>query len=126
MDTTFGLTWHAGYYGDKNGKAFNPASGTPDEEYPGWGSMSTHNLFKLLINNKMSAIRTRYNALRAGVMSEASVAHEFNEFAASIPKPYFDEEPKLWPTIPATSANNVSQIVMHYMLRAKMVDDDVK
>lgn len=125
MDSTFGLTWHAGYYGDKNGKAFNPASGTPDEEYPGWGSMSTHRLFKLLIDNKMPEIRARYNELRAGVMSEASVAHEFNEFEASIPKPYFDEEPKLWPTIPATSANNVNQIVMHYMLRAKMVDDDV-
>ena len=58
-------------------------------------------------------------------MSESNIAHEFSEFAALIPKPYFDEEPLIWPTIPATSANNASQIITHYMLRTKKIDDAV-
>lgn len=125
MDSTFGITWHAGYYGDADGKSFNPAIGSANEQYPTLGSMATHKLFNLLLENKRETIAARYAELRAGVMSEANVAHEFNEFAAAIPKPYFDEEPKLWPTIPATSANNAGQIAVHYMLRTKLVDADV-
>ena len=125
MDSTFGLSWHAGYYGDVNGKAFNPAAGDEYDEWPVVSSMATHKLFKLLIENKSDAIKARYAELRAGAMSEANVAHEFNEFAAMIPKPYFDKEPTLWPTIPATSANNANQIVTHYMMRTRRIDADV-
>lgn len=125
MDSTFGITWHAGYYGDTDGGAFNPAIGSANNQYPTLSSMTTHKLFRLLIENKQEAIKARYNELRAGAMSEANVAHEFNEFAASIPKPYFDEEPKVWATIPATSANNANQIITHYMLRTPKIDGEV-
>lgn len=124
MDSTFGITADGGYNKDSLG-AFKQAVGS-EGEYPVLSSMRAHKLFNLLCNHKADEIKARYNELRAGAMSEANVAHEFNEFTALIPKPYFDEEPKLWASIPATSANNASQIVTHYMLRTKKVDADIE
>lgn len=122
MDSTFGITWDGGYYKEAAGawKAAVGASG----QYPVRESMMDNKLLQLLWHNKQDRVKARYAELRGGVMSEANVAHEFLEFAAAINKAYFDEEPKVWPAIPATGANNANQIVTHYMLRTPKIDKD--
>lgn len=110
MDSTYGL-----YY---DGKKIMPIGYGPTR-----ASWTDNNvLMRLLWRHKRDAIKERYRALRATVMSDGNVLNEFTNFIGSIPKAVLDEEYKVWTGIPNTAVNNLSQIAMHYVLRAKLID----
>lgn len=110
MDSTYGLYW--------NGKSFDAAnSGTMPAYYAG-----LHRVMELIKTYKLDALKARYAELRAGIMSEDSVATAFANFAAGIPTPLLVDDVRKWPTIPSTSASNTAQIVSWYERRCKAVD----
>ena len=113
MDAVFGLHW--------NGETFLPAtSGCTFADLA-----ATHKIPELIIAHKKDALKTRYTALRAGVMSEDNVATTFRNFAGQLPMLLLDEDNRVWPTIPNTNCNNVQQILDWYRLRCAMLDAEV-
>jgi hypothetical protein len=54
------------------------------------------------------------------------VVKTFNDFVGSIPKALYDEETKLWKVLPATSVNNVSQIIDFNRRRREIIDAQIE
>ena len=112
MDSTFGLYW--------NGKSYSaPAEATPT--LIGFN----HRLAKLLRDYKTEAVQARYKQLRETVLSESNVGNVFSNFITNIPFSLYAEDPKIWPGIPGTSTNNLSQIVGNYRLRVQFLDAQI-
>lgn len=109
MDGTWGLSYDGNRY-------YNPISGIPTVK------SFNHALIKLLVSFKLDAVKARYEVLRENVLSEANVTAAFCGFFAGIPKGLYDEEVKLWPAIPGSSANHLSQILNNYRLRVIEMD----
>lgn len=109
MDGTWGLSPGGGSY-------YNPITGLPTIKN------FNHKLIKLLVSFKLDAVKARYEVLRGTILSEANVTAAFCEFFAGIPKGLYDEEVKLWPAIPGSSANHLSQILNNYRLRVIEMD----
>lgn len=109
MDGTWGLSPGGNIY-------YNPISVNPTIE------KFNHKLIKLLVSFKLDAVKARYEVLRETVLSEANVTAAFCEFFSGIPKGLYDEEVKLWPAIPGSSANHLSQILNNYRLRVIEMD----
>jgi hypothetical protein len=125
LDSTFGLY--------VNGQKLMPNDGSGE----GYGvcalGMSSHQLFILIDKYKSAELKARYKDLVEGYngawgkpLSEDRVVDTFYNFAGSIPKALLDEEVKLWPTLPSTSVNNVSQIIDHYRRRRAFIDPQIE
>lgn len=105
MDCVYGLDW--------DGKKFYSATG---------GFNAAHAVDKLILTYKKDVLKARYRELRNGVMSDANVAYMFTNFIGQIPMTVYAEDAKTWPSIPNTSANNLSQIVSYYKEKAAQMD----
>lgn len=115
LDSTFGNDWH--------GKSYkNPLTCQP---MPKWAAVN-NGLYRLLMQYKTDKVKARYEELRKGVLSEANLILEFENFMAGIPSAVYDEDPKVWPTIPGTKTNGIAQIATNYMLRAPAADKEVE
>lgn len=88
--------------------------------------LTTHRVYKLIVDHKKEAFKARYAELRAGVMSEANVAKVFDNFTIPIPSIIRDEDARLWPGIPNTVGNNIHQIKDWYRLRCQVIDAEVE
>ena len=113
MDSTFGLHWD----GSRVLKANNSCS--VDH------LASRHRVFELIKTYKAEELKARYKKLTKGALSEEAVIETFMNFAGSIPKALLDEEVRLWPEIPSTSVNNVSQIIDFYRRRRAYIDPQI-
>jgi hypothetical protein len=83
----------------------------------------SHKLFGLIYKYASTKLKERYNYLRSDILSENNIIYMFSNFMASIPKSLKDEEVKLYPLLPSTDTNNLSQIVMYYANRCKYMDN---
>lgn len=118
MDGTWGLKW--------NGKEFYSAainSGMPGGSLKGFAR--AHTLMNLLFTHKFDAIQKRYWELRSGALSIENVGKMFTNYASRIHKTLLAEDARLWPTIPSTETNDVSQIINWYQNRCTAIDEDV-
>lgn len=118
MDGTWGLKW--------NGKEFYSAavnSGMNAGSLNGFAR--AHKLMNLLFTHKFDAIQKRYWELRSGALSAENVEKMFTNYASRIHKTLLAEDARLWPTIPSTETNDVSQIVNWYQNRCAAMDADV-
>lgn len=110
MDLVFGST--------NSGTYFRNADCTPT-----FISMSEYSkLFELIWTYMRPQLRTRYKEIRENIMSELNVATEFYNFTCEIPKPLFNDDVKLWKTIPSSASNNIEQILNFYRMRIAYVD----
>lgn len=114
LDSVFGNYW--------DGKSYNEASHTP--MFINYSNMNR--LMKLIYTYDKEALKSRYKELRETVMSEENVMYTFYNFVAKIPKALYDEEVKMWPGIPGTQTNNLSQIMDFYRLRVKALDAEIE
>ena len=109
-DSTFGLHWH--------GKDFSGLASVPT--FVAWQS---HRLMNLLWTYKREAIRTRYEEIRGGAMSEANVAKTLWNFVCYIPKALLLKDVEKWPSIPSSAVNDAHQILHQYRLRCELADE---
>lgn len=113
LDTAFGNRW--------DGKIYY----SPDTITTFKGFASTHKLMGILYNYYKDKIKARYAALRKNVLSEANVQMTVANFLVDIPKGLLDQEVVLWPKIPGTNTNNMSQILNWYRLRCIAMDAEM-
>lgn len=86
---------------------------------------NTHRLMHLIYTYAKERLKSRYNELRSSVLSEANVFYVFENFINQIPKALYDEENNIWEALPSTSTGNLNQIITDYMLRCKILDDEI-
>lgn len=111
MDSTYGL-----YF---DGKSFIK----PNTEATTYVFTTYHKVMNLIAKYKKDELKSRYQELRNGVLSELNVGYLFENFVAPIPKAVLDADVKKWTTIPSTEVNNVSQIQNWYRLRLIATDE---
>ena len=118
MDGTWGLRW--------DGKTFFSAD-INDAISAGSlkGYARKHTLMNLLYTHKYSAIQKRYWQLRSGALSDGNVEKVFIDYASQIHRTLQEEDARLWPTIPSTETNDVSQIISWFHTRREGMDADV-
>ena len=118
MDGTWGLKW--------DGKEFYSAainSCMPAGSLKGFARV--HTLMNLLYKHKFEAIRKRYWELRDWIVSYENIEKMFVNYASGIPKALLAEDARIWPTIPSTETNDVSQIINWYQNRCIAMDEDI-
>lgn len=118
MDGTWGLKW--------DGKEFYSAainSCMPAGSLKGFARV--HTLMNLLYKHKFDAIRKRYWELRDWIVSYENIEKMFVNYASGIPKALLAEDARIWPTIPSTETNDVSQIINWYQNRCIAMDEDI-
>ena len=71
---------------------------------------SDNRIYELIKRFKTDALKTRYNELRANVLSESRIVQYFENFGLGIPLPVMIEDMKLYPSIPGSSVCNIDQI----------------
>lgn len=101
------------------GKYFYPAN---HESMSFTTIAGTHKLFYLIWKYMRPQLRTRFEELRATVMSVENVTNMFVDFIADIPLIVYVDDNKKWNSIPSTSANNIAQIITYYDLRCRNAD----
>lgn len=84
---------------------------------------STNRVFELIYRFKTNELKSRYNALRLGELSESRIMQYFENFAWAIPSPVMLEDVKRWPSIPGSSVNTIDQIGRFVRQRLTQVDE---
>lgn len=112
MDTSYGLKWDGSY--------FSKASYGDQTSFAAYAIK--HRLMELIKRFKTNALKARYAELRADVLSESTIAREFERFACGIPSRLLDEDRNVWPMLPLTSVNNTFQILCWLSRRLPFVD----
>ena len=99
MDSTYGLNW------DGSGLT-RAVSNTSFEE-----CASIHRAYELIKRFKTNALKARYKALRANILSETRIMQMFENFAWAIPSPILMEDVKKYPAaIYGSAVNTIDQI----------------
>lgn len=120
MDSTWGLYW--------NGSKFVSAEYRMPEDYEVGVHNTSNLLFDRLAANFASAIKTRYSALRAGVLSEAYLKEKFKEWcdvssAELMAQDYASTTAGgAYTGMPQKTTNNYSQIETYITARLVYVD----
>lgn len=112
MDSTFGNDW--------TGKCY-----ISTQSYPTLLNFG-NKVIQLLRDYKTVDVKNRYNQLRSTVLSEDNVLLKFENFMAGIPSALYEQDTKLWPLIPGTKTNNISQIANFYRLRVQLLDAQIE
>lgn len=109
LDSTWGLKW--------NGEELLNAYNSFPEDYAKAPSL----LWVRIITCFPEEFKTRYNILRKTILSDKSIAQEFENFENSIPIESWEKEHEKWPDIPSISYG-VDQILNHLNNRSNYVD----
>lgn len=112
LDTTFGNHWTGKSYGKHTTLSF----ATLGEQ---------HKLMELILANMKDELVSRYNELRADILSEGNLLYLLTNFTCAIPQAAYNMESVIWPQIPGTASNNVSQIMNHMRLRLAWLDEEM-
>lgn len=110
MDSTYGLSW--------DGSGLSRA--VSNENFV--ECAEKHRAYELVKRFKTNALKARYKALRANVLSETRIMQIFENFAWAIPSPLLVEDVKRYPTIPGSSVNGIDQIGRWVRQRLEAVD----
>lgn len=113
MDTTFGLAW--------DGSGFSSAY-----SYPMFATYTEHNLLMdKLYDYKLSAIKTRYTALRQYYATDFNFQKIVYQFMKDFPKGLKNRELDLWAALPSTDVSNAAQITTWFAQRLKLLDTEL-
>lgn len=127
LTTKDGTKWHIGAY-DLDTIWGNYWTGTGYCK-PTWYNFeyyaSQSALFNVIYTHHKTELVNRYRLRRADKWSEYSMFHTLYNYAAQIPKIYFDEEVKIWKTIPGTNTNNLAQIMDYYRMKLQVLDNEI-
>lgn len=114
LDTTFGNTWTGNGYVKRS-------------TIPTFASYADeHRLMYLIYHYAPERLKSRYNELRASIMSEDNVAYMFYNYGSIIPRPIKEMDARKWPLLPATDTNTIEQIVNWYRLRVAYLDAEIE
>lgn len=112
MDSTYGLKWDASGFSKANYGTYTSFA----------AYASNHRLMELIKRFKTNALKARYAELRADVLSESTIAREFERFGGTIPSRLFEEDRNKWPLLPLTSVNTTFQILAWLSRRLPIMD----
>lgn len=116
MDNIFGYQWHG--YGTNS---FTPVVFSPT--VTSLNALTTGcRLFQLILAYDKATLKSRYTALRGGILSDANIYDTVYNFVSPVNKSVYDEEVLIWPGIPASETNNSAQIAEYYRMRAGYMD----
>ena len=113
LDTTFGNQWTGKGYDVYNKLSFKQLG-------------DIHKLMGLILANKKSELVSRYNELRETTLSEGNLLYLLTNFICAIPHAAYEMESVIWPAIPGTMTNNISQIMEHMRLRLAWLDKEIE
>ena len=86
---------------------------------------SIHQLAYLMYTYSSAKLKARYQALRAGILSEANVWKELSNYLVDIPTRDYDIDRNIWPSAPGTSTANMAQYMEYYRMHCKYLDDEI-
>ena len=109
MDSTYGLQWA--------GKETLRA-----DEGISFVKFRVNRVMELIYRFKTNALKTRYKALRSGVLSEENINVMFENFVHGIPSTLYDADIRKWPSVPGSSVVTVDQILRWLTRRLAVVD----
>lgn len=112
LDTTFGNHWTGKSYGKHTTLSFKTLG-------------DNHKLMGLILQNKKSELVARYKELRVDILSEGNLLYLLTNFICPIPQAAYAMESVIWPQIPGTATNNISQIMEHMRLRLAWLDAEI-
>lgn len=119
LDSILGNFWTGGaYYAPDDSDARNKTSFM-------WLA-GTSRLFNVLWNDHKADVISRYNALRAGILSEENVYMMLYNFCVRIPQVIIDEDNRKYPLKPGTSTETLPRIIEWYRLRCKFIDAEIQ
>lgn len=78
--------------------------------------------YEKLVNDGSTHTNYRYDSL----LSSFSVAKKFNDFAYSIPRVLYDEDSKIWKSLPSTYTDTIDRCLWAYTTRMPLVLDWIK
>lgn len=124
LATYDGIKWFFSTYDMDGTWGLNPGGNAYYSAVAGLPTIKNfnHKLIKLIQSYKTDLVKERYAALRETVLSESNVMLAFSNFFAKVPKGLYNEDVKLWTTIPGSSANNLNQILHNYRIRVIEMD----
>lgn len=112
LDTTFGNQWTGKGYDRYNKLSFANLG-------------ANHKLMELILKNKKPELVARYKELRNDILSEGNLLYLLSNFICGIPHAAYEMESVIWPEIPGTMTNNISQIMEHMRLRLAWLDAEI-
>lgn len=112
MDTVFGNHF--------DGTAYYKSDVSPTIE-----SYVISGIMNLIYKYDKEALKARYNKIRETVFSEDNVNYMFYNYLVNIPRALFDQEVKIWTSLPGTETNNINQIMNNFRLRCKVLDKQI-
>lgn len=113
MDTVFGNHF--------DGTAYYKADVSPTIGY-----YVVSGIMNLIYKYDKERLKARYKKMRETVFSEDNVSYIFYNYLVNIPKALFDEEVKIWSTLPGTQTNNITQILNNFRLRCELLDNEIE
>ena len=113
MDTVFGNHF--------DGTAYYKADVSPTFTY-----YVVSKIMNLIYKYDKERLKARYKKIRQTVFSEDNVSYMFYNYLVNIPKALFDEEVKIWNSLPGTQTNNINQILNNFRLRCELLDNEIK
>ena len=113
MDTVFGNHF--------DGTAYYKADVSPTFTY-----YVVSKIMNLIYKYDKERLKARYKKIRQTVFSEDNVSYMFYNYLVNIPKALFDEEVKIWTSLPGTQTNNIDQILNNFRIRCELLDNEIK
>ncbi|MBQ9901065.1 MAG: CotH kinase family protein [Clostridia bacterium] len=118
LDSILGNYWTGGKY-------YAPCGDNDNKTSFSWLA-STSKLFGLIWTHSRSALISRYNELRSGILSEENMYMTFYNFCVKIPQAIIDEDNRKYPLKPGTSTETLSRMMEWYRLRCKFIDAEIQ
>lgn len=84
-----------------------------------------HRLAHLLYKYSPQRLISRYRELRAGVLSEANVWHEFARFINIIPENAYRKDREIWIDVPGTSMAAIYTFMEYYRMHCAVLDAEI-
>lgn len=114
LDSVLGILW--------TGTDYRPAN-TANPTFASYAQ--AHALMRIIRLYEKPALISRYQALRAGILSEDNVSTVLLDFTRRIPRGIKEIEAKLWPTTPSMETSTTDQMITWYMQRCKAMDAEI-
>lgn len=112
LDTTYGNHWSGKEYYTHKQMSFADVA-------------RSHKLMNWILTNKKAELISRYKELRNDILSEGNLLLKFSNFICQIPQAAYAMESVIWPMMPGTMTNNLSQIMNHMRLRLEWLDAEI-
>ena len=84
-----------------------------------------HRLAYLIYTYSKGKLKTRYQALRSTILSDANVYKELSNFGVLIPQRDYDIDREIWQSMPGTSIANIPQYMEYYRMHCKYLDEEI-